>query len=214
MSNVRILLVDDHKMIRDGLKNLILKHERFKVIGECAGGRDAIRLSEEIKPDIVIMDISLPDLNGIEATIQIKSKHPEISVIMLSMHSDRRFVIESLKAGASGYVLKDMPFEELVLAMNSVLHGHIYVSAPVAGALIMDFLKHGEQGSAFSLLTDREREVLRLYADGKSTKEIAFILSLSGKTIETYRKQIMDKLKIRNIAELTKYAIREGLTTL
>ncbi|MDD5092357.1 MAG: response regulator transcription factor [Candidatus Wallbacteria bacterium] len=216
MAEVKILLVDDHKMVRDGLRNLILRHPGFVVIGESATGADGIRLAEELKPDIVIMDISLPDLNGVEATRRIVSRNPETQVLVLSMHADRRFVLESLKAGATGYVLKDQPFEELVTAIESALKKRIFVSAPVAGALIMDFIKRSENDpdSVFTVLSDRDREVLRLYADGKSTKEIARLLSLSVKTIETYRKQIMDRLEIRSIAELTKHAIREGLTSL
>lgn len=214
MSEIKILLIEDHKMVRDGIKNLLDRHNGFSVIGECATGEEGIKLSNTLRPNVVIMDISLPDISGIEATIRIKSDIPDIVIIMLSMHSDRRFVIESLKAGAMGYVLKDMPFEELEKAIISTFNKQIYISAPVSGPLIMDFINNNKHESSFQVLTEREREVLRLYADGKSTKEIAFLLSLSIKTIETYRKQIMDKLNIRNIAELTKYAIREGLTTL
>ncbi len=214
--SIRILLADDHKIIREGLRALLVNQRDIDVIGEAEDGRSTVKLSHELSPDIVIMDISMPDMNGIEAARQIISRDSRIKVIALSVHSDKRFVIEMLNAGASGYLLKDCAFEELANAIRIVMSNRSYLSPAITDVMIQDYrnLLSKETLSVFSLLSPREREILQLFAEGKSTKEIAFDLDISIKTVETHRQQIMKKLDIHTIAELTKYAIKEGLTTL
>lgn len=213
---IRVLLADDHKIVRDGLRTLLEKHADIVVLGEAEDGREALQLTKKLSPDVVVMDIAMPDLNGIEATRQILSEYPGIRVVALSMHSDKRFVSEMLKAGASAYLLKDCAFEELITAIRTVIKGKIYLSPGIAGVVIEDYVStdRKSESSVFSLLSDREREVLQLMAEGKSTKEVAAQLNVSIKTVETHRTNIMTKLDIHSIAELTKYAIREGLTSL
>jgi DNA-binding NarL/FixJ family response regulator len=212
----RIILADDHGIMREGLRALLEKQSGIEVIAEADNGRTTVELSRELKPDVVIIDIAMPDLNGIEATRQIVAESPGVKVIALSMHSDRKFVREMLSAGASGYMLKDSAFEELDKAVSTVNDNKTYLSPGIAETVVKDYLgKIVTDNSAASIaLTNREREVLQLYAEGKTTKQIASLLFLSIKTIETHRKQIMGKLGLNGIAELTKYAIREGLTSL
>ncbi len=188
----------------------------MEVVGEAENGRKTVQLVQELLPDVVIMDIAMPDLNGIEATRQIIANTPGVKVIALSMHSDRRFMVEMLNSGASGYLLKDCAFEELINAIRAVVANRIFLSPMIADTVIKDFtcLFSKINISVFSNLTSREREVLQLLSEGKTTKQIAFHLNVSVKTVETYRQQIMGKLDIHSIAELTKYAIREGLTSL
>jgi DNA-binding NarL/FixJ family response regulator len=175
-----------------------------------------VKLAQKLKPDVVIMDITMPDLNGIEATYQIMAELPNVKVIALSMHSDRRFVVGMLKAGASGYLLKDCAFDELIHTVHTVVSNRIYLTPGITDIVVDDYLRQMSttNSSVTSVLTAREREVLQLLAEGKTTKQIADHLYLSVKTIETHRRQIMLKLDIHSIAELTKYAIREGLTPL
>lgn len=212
--SIRIILADDHRIMREGLCHLLVKQQDFEMVAEADDGIMAARLTLQLSPDVVVMDVSMPNLNGIEATRQIIAKNPNVKVIALSMCSAKQFVVEMLKAGASGYMLKDCAFEELVYAIHTVLKGQIYLSPGIATFVIKDYLHSSkvDPSSVFSILTDREREVLQLIAEGKTTKEIAFFLNVSTKTIETHRQQIMNKLDIHSIAELTKYAIREGLT--
>lgn len=214
--SIKILLVDDHKIIREGIRSLLEKQPGMKVVAEADNGLTALQLVQKIVPDMVIMDIGMPDLNGIEATRQIVAKTPGVKVVALSMHLNKRFVVEMLKAGASGYLLKDCAFDELVQAIHAVVAHKTYLSPKIADTMIKDYIRlfPNIDFSVFSILTPREREVLQLLAEGKSTKEIASFLQLSVKTIETYRQQIMEKLDIHSVAELTKYAIREGLTSL
>jgi two-component system, NarL family, response regulator NreC len=216
MAKIRIVLADDHKIIRDGLRALIEKEKGMEVVDEASDGREAVKLAWETRPEIVIMDVNMPDLNGIEATRQITSKFPEIKVIALSMHSDRRFVAEMLKAGASGYLLKDCAFDELIHAINVVRSRKVYLSPGVSGIVVADYVEKlgSSENIAANVLSDREREVLQLITEGVSTKEIAEKLFLSAKTVETHRRQIMSKLNLFTVAELTKYAIREGLTSI
>jgi DNA-binding NarL/FixJ family response regulator len=212
----RIILADDHGIMREGLRALLEKQSGIEVSAEADNGRTTVELSRELKPDVVIIDIAMPDLNGIEATRQIVAESPGVKVIALSMHSDRKFVREMLSAGASGYMLKDSAFEELDKAVSTVNDNKTYLSPGIAETVVKDYLgKIVTDNSAASIaLTNREREVLQLFAEGKTTKQIASLLFLSIKTIETHRKQIMGKLGLNGIAELTKYAIREGLTSL
>lgn len=214
--STRVLLADDHRIIREGLRSLLQKQSDMEVVDEAQDGITAVRLTEKLHPDIVIMDIGMPDLNGIEAARQIVNRVKGVKVIALSMHSDKRFVLEMLKAGASGYLLKDCAFEELVDAIRAVNTGQIYLSNRVTGVVVDEFLHNrpGSGASAYNLLSPREREVLQLLAEGNTTKNIAAFLNVSTKTIETHRQQIMEKLNLHSVAELTKYAVKEGLTSL
>ena len=217
LKEVRIIIADDHKIFRQGLRNLLEKYSNLKVIAEAQDGASAVKTSLELMPDLVIMDISMPGLNGIEATRQIKGKvNKKIAVIMLSMYSDWHFIIESIKAGATGFLLKDCTFEELTGAIQAVVNNKTYLSAPITDTLIKDYIFNIAQDdqTAFSILTPREREILQLISEGSSTKDIAHNLNISIKTVETHRQQIMEKLNIHSVAELTKYAIRQGITSL
>jgi DNA-binding NarL/FixJ family response regulator len=214
--SIRVLLADDHKIIRQGLRSLLEKQQDMEVVAEAEDGRSAVRLAAEMAPDVVIMDVTMPDLNGIEATRQILSKSPDIKVVALSMHSDASFITEMLKSGAAGYLLKDCAFEELANAIRTVLGNQTYLSPAISGVVLEDYV-HRLSKTGFSspdALSDREREVLQLMAEGYSTKKIAQKLHISVKTVETHRRQMMSKLDIHTIAELTKYAIRRGLTSL
>jgi DNA-binding NarL/FixJ family response regulator len=215
--SIRIVVADDHKIMREGLRALLDKQSDMQVVAEAEDGLTAVRMARELSPDVVIMDIAMPDLNGIGATKKIKAESPAVKIIALSMHSDRRFIAEMFRAGASGYLLKDHSFEELSTAIRVVVANRIYLSPSIAGIVIEDYihqLQKDEGSSVTSVLTDREIEVLQMIAEGNSTKEIALRLHVSAKTVETHRRQIMEKLNIFSVAELTKYAIRQGLTTL
>jgi DNA-binding NarL/FixJ family response regulator len=213
----RILIADDHRLMREGLHILLEKQKDFEVIAEAGDGRTAVRLSEELSPDIVIMDVSMPELNGIEATRTIITKDPHTKVIALSMLSNNTFAIEMFKAGSSAYVIKDCASEELTYAVRAALKGQLYLSPIMVAFFVKGFLQKSDKGnpsSAFSILTNREREVLQLFAEGKTTKKIAALLQVSPKTVETQRQNIFRKLDINNLVELTRYAIREGLISL
>ena len=212
---MKILLVDDHKMMRDGLR-AILEKEDLEVVGEAASGREALAQARRLRPQVVVMDISMPDLNGIDATGKLLAELPGVKVIALSMNSDRRYVLAMFKAGAVGYLLKNAASEELIAAVRAVADDLTYVSPAIASLIVDDALdgKRPGQGPALRTLSLREREVLQLLAEGKSSKDIAARLDIAVPTVETHRRQIMDKLGLRTIAELTKYAIREGLTSL
>jgi DNA-binding NarL/FixJ family response regulator len=212
----RIVLADDHKIVLDGLSSLLAGYPEFDVVGRASDGFEAVRLAETLRPDVMILDIGMPGLNGVETTRRILERWPRTRVIILSMHAEGRFILESLKAGAAGYLLKESAFEELIAAVRTVRSGQSYLSTAITATVIRDYVRHlqGSDTTAFSVLSVREREVLQLFAEGAVTKEIASKLGVSVKTIETYRKNIMDKLDIRSIAELTKYAIREGITNL
>lgn len=214
--SIKILLADDHIITRQGLRSLLETQSDIEVVAEAQDGRTAVRLTRQLLPDIVIMDVSMPDLNGIEATHQIISDFKNIKVIALSMHSDTLYVAEMLKNGASGYLLKDCAFDELIQAIRIVITGKTYLSPAISGVVVDDYLHRlsKSESSSADVLTDREREVLQLMAEGKSTKQIARHLYISTKTVETHRRQIMNKLNLHSVAELTKYAIKKGLTSL
>ena len=213
---MRIVLADDHQIVRDGLRALLEKETDMEVIAEAEDGQSAVKLTAELKPSVVVMDIGMPDMNGIEATRQIVASHPDVKVIALSMHSDKRFVGGMLKAGASGYLLKDCAFGELANAIRAVTQGQTYLSPQVTHVVVQGYVRQaGPRAPAGAdVLTGREREVLQLLAEGKSTKDIAALLKLSARTVETHRQQIMNKLNIHKAAELVKYAIREGVISL
>jgi len=212
---IKVLLADDHKIFRDGLRTLIEK-EGMEVVGEAENGRKAIKQTEKLVPNVIVMDVSMPDMNGIEATRKIIAGAPGVKVIALSMHSDRRFVLGMLEAGASGYLLKDCAFGELATAINQVLTGNTYLSPQIADVVVKGYLNKGADAAASggAVLTSREREILQLIAEGLTAKEIAAHVFLSIKTIETHRRNIMQKLNMKSTADLTKYAIREGLVSL
>ncbi len=211
---IRILLVDDHVIMRQGLCALLEKEPGMEVVGEAATGREAVRLAHQCKPDIIIMDVSLPDLNGIDATRQIKSDVPTVKILGLSMHCDGQFATDMLRSGASGFLLKTSGSEELSRAIHEILAERTYMSPDVAALVANTFVRRDGDGGAADHLTPRQREVLQLYAAGLSTKEIAVRLGRSVKTVEMHRQNVMDKLKMRSIADLTKYAIRKGMASL
>lgn len=209
---IKILLADDHQILRDGIRNVIEKNTTMKVVGEANNGREAIKLCTQLNPDVVIMDIAMEGLNGVEATARIVQENPEIKVIALSMHSNKRFVLGMFKAGAFGYLLKDCDTEELIKAIKTVAANQKYISQKISGIILNEFISgqpEDENG-----LTTREKEILQLIAEGKSSKEIGEILFLSSKTVDSHRKNIMDKLELFTIPDLTKYAIRTGLVSL
>lgn len=208
----KILLVDDHKILRDGLRNVIEKHVHMQVIGEAANGRDAIRKCDKLQPDIVIMDVSMEGLNGVEATKQITHASPGIKVIGLSMHSNKRFILGMFKAGAFGYLLKDSDAEELIKAIETVASNKKYISQDISGTVLQELVSPTEETNPE--LSSREKEILQLITEGKSSREIADILFLSPKTVDAHRKNIMDKLDLHTLPALTKYAVRIGLTSL
>lgn len=220
---MRILLCDDHRLMREGLRS-ILEREGLTVVGEAANGREAIELARRLLPDLVLMDISMPELNGVDATRHLSEELPAIKVIALSMNADRRYVLTMFAAGAAAYLIKNSASEELIQAVRAVAADMKYVSPAVAGNVLdeclaragatppaVDVAAHAGSGKPLSA---REREVLQLLAEGKSSKDIAARLEIAATTVETHRRQIMDKLKLRSVAELTKYAVREGITSL
>ncbi len=214
--SISIILADDHKIIRDGLKSLLDKQPNMSVAGEAENGRRAVQLAIECQPDVIVMDITMPDMNGMEAAQQLSRELPNSKIIALSMHSDKRFVAGMLKAGAAGYLLKNSAFDELIDAIHTVLSGETYLSSQIATVVINDYVSHvpAEHVSKAHVLSSREREVLQLLVEGKATKQIAYELFVSIKTVESHRKNIMEKLNIDNLPDLTKFAIREGLTSL
>jgi len=213
---IRIVLADDHQIMREGLRSLLSQQEDMEVVAEAETGRSAVEQARACRPDVVIMDVTMPELNGIEATRQILEALPETKIIALSMHPDRRFVAEMFKAGASGYLLKLCASEELARAIHHVRAGHHYISPSIAGTVLKDYtnLLPPDADSPAALLSEREREVLQLLAEGLGTKEIARRLHISSKTIDTHRRQIMTKLDLHSVAELVRFAIREGITPL
>lgn len=213
--SIRIVLVDDHGLFRAGVLALLVDQSDMEVVGEAEEGLAAVKLATDLKPDVVLMDVSMKGMNGIEATRRILGKHPNTKVLCLSMHGEKQFVEAVLAAGASGYLLKDCSPKELVRALRSVTKGEAYLSPRIAALVVADYAAHltDHVSSPNLLLTGREREVLQLLAEGFSTAEIAERLHLSGKTVGTHREHLMKKLDIHNLAGLTKYAIRAGFTS-
>jgi DNA-binding NarL/FixJ family response regulator len=214
--SIRILLADDHAIVRQGLHSLLEKETDIEVVGEAENGREAMQLVRELQPDIVIMDITMPNLNGIDATHEIVTEFPKVKVIALSIHSHKQFIAAMLRAGASGYILKECLFSEFVQAVRTVAASGTYLSPKITNMVVSDYVERlaAATNSSLSKLSDREHEVLQLLAEGKSTKQIALELHVSPKAIEANRRHIMEKLNIHSIAELTKYAVYEGLTSL
>lgn len=212
---MNIIIADDHGIVRQGLKRMIAEHPDMTVVAEAGDGRTVIKLAKELTPDLIIMDISMPDLNGIEAASLILKQNPAIKIIALSMHSEKHFVVEMLKAGALGYILKSYLFDEVLKAIEAVRKNGYYLSPKITDVVIEDYIS-GQPLPDKSLLkglTTREREIIQLVAEGLTTKQIALNLNISPKTADANRRQIMAKLHIYNVAQLTKYAIREGLTS-
>jgi DNA-binding NarL/FixJ family response regulator len=213
MSGVRILVADDHGVVRKGLR-LILERHGFEVVGEAADGREVVRLADEVKPNLVIMDVGMPLLNGIDATAQVIHNDPRVGVIILSMHSDEGYLVRALSAGAKGYLLKESAEEDLIQAVRIVAQGRPFFSPRISQTLLDDYVRQLRQKGlqdSYDLLTEREKEVLQLIAEGKSNKEVATILDLSVYTVETHRTNLMQKLNLHNTAEIVLYAVRKKI---
>jgi RNA polymerase sigma factor (sigma-70 family) len=214
MRKIRVLLADDHTLIRAGLRLVVESHSDFVVAGEAADGRQAVEMAEALKPDVAVLDIGMPNLNGIEACLQIRERQPETQVVMLSMHSDEGYVLRALKAGAKAYLLKDSAEADLARAIHAAADGKSFFSPAVGKVLLEDYMRKLQRSGgedSYELLSPREREILQLVAEGKSSKEIANLLNLSVYTVETHRARVMQKLNLRGIPELILYAVRKGI---
>lgn len=214
MNKIRVLLADDHTLIRAGLRLVVEQQPDFAVAGEAENGRQAVAMADSLKPNVVVMDIGMPDLNGIEAARQIREQHPEIEIVMLSMHSDEGYVLRALKAGARAYLLKDSAEADLARAIHAAAEGKSFFSPAVGKVLLEDYMRKLQRTGAedsYELLSPREREVLQLVAEGKSSKEIANLLNLSVYTVETHRAKLMQKLNLKSMPELILYAVRKGI---
>ncbi len=211
---IRIILADDHAVMRRGLRLVLEEQPDFEIVGEASDGREAVALAENLTPDVAVLDITMPNLNGIEAARQVKAKIPSASIVVLSMHSDESFVLRALKAGARGYVLKEARESELISAIRLVYDGKSYFSPAVSRLLVEDYvrqLQSRDVEDSYELLTLREREILQLIAEGKSNKDIANMLRLSLYTVETHRSNILEKLNLHSVPELILYAVRKGV---
>ena len=214
MGKIRIVLADDHMILRKGLRSLLEAEKRFEIVGEGENGNEVVRLVDELDPDIIVMDISMPNLNGVEATKRVKKHHPDTKVIILSRHKDEEFIFQALNAGADGYLIKESAPSELISAIESVLRGDSYLSPSVSRVVVDDYIKkanHTELVDKFESLTSREVEVLQLLAEGFSVKEISENLHVSKNTVNSHRTHIMEKLDIHSTAKLIQYAIQKGL---
>src|SRR6476646_6166483 len=212
MKRIRILLADDHAVVRQGFKMILSAHADMEIVGEAGNGREAVQLAEELRPDVVVMDVAMPELNGIEATRRVTEAVPHSRILALSMHKDSVYVREILRAGARGYLLKDAPAGDLVSAIRALASGEGYLSPAVSNAVLDDYRKHVT--NPIDLLSSREREVLQMLAEGKTNKEIAVILNLSVYTVDAHRGRIMEKLNLHSINELVRFAVRNGLIDL
>jgi len=211
----KVLLADDHRMVRQGLRAMLERIAGLEVVGEADDGQEAVKLAHRLIPDVVVMDVAMPKLNGIEATRRLRQELPKIKVVALSMHQDRQFVMGMLKAGASGYLLKDSAFRELSTALGEVMAGRTYLCPEVAQVVVGEMHQPQSPGDQpLAQLTSREREILQLIAEAKASKEIAEMLNISIKTVYTHRRNIMEKMQAKNLAELTRLALRHGLTQL
>lgn len=211
---IRVLIADDHGVVRAGIRLLLGGAVEVQVVGEASNGLEAVRFAQDLRPDVVVMDVAMPGMSGIEATRQLRQVVPEARVLMLTMHSDEDYFFEAVRAGASGYVLKESSPGEVIDAVRTVARGGVAFHAELARKLLDDYLRRvesGEEGESYSRLTDREREILRLTAEGRSARETADLLTLSPKTVERHRTNIMDKLGLHNRSELIRYALRKGL---
>ena len=211
---IRIVLADDHVVMRNGLKLLLERQPNFEVAGEAINGREAVEICEKQKPDVLVLDIAMPNLNGIEAARQITAKMPQVAIVILSMHSDESYVLRALKAGARAYLLKDSAEADLINAIRAVSEGKAFFSPAISKMLVEDYMRRLEQRGvedSYELLTTREREILQLLAEGKSNKEVAAMLNLSLYTVETHRGNILQKLNLHSVPELILYAVRKGV---
>jgi DNA-binding NarL/FixJ family response regulator len=208
---IRVLLADDHALVRAGIRSLLGAMAEVEVVGEASSGEEALDLAQRQHPDVVLMDIAMRGITGLEAAAAMRERLPSVRVVILSMHSGEEYVLQALRAGAAGYLLKDAATGELELALRSVMRGESWLSPAVSRQVVEGYVQRTGGETAPEVLTARQREVLRLVAGGKSTKEIAFLLNLSVKTVETHRAQIMDRLGIRDVAGLVRYALRTGL---
>jgi DNA-binding NarL/FixJ family response regulator len=213
MKKIRVLLADDHTIVRKGLRSLLEDEANIQVVGEAEDGREAVRMTQQLLPDVVLMDISMPGLSGLEATRQIKERFPEVNVLVLTRHANEEYVLQILQAGASGYVVKKAAPAELMLAIQAVYRGDSFLSPAISREVIEEYTRRAGAND-YDRLTDREREVLQLIAEGRSNREIAELLHVSMKTVENHRANLMDKLGLRSVAELTRYAIRKGIISL
>ena len=214
--NIRVVVADDHTIIRSGLRMLLEREAGFEVVGEASDGRQAVELAESLKPDVIMLDIGMPNLNGIEATRQIVQKLPRTRVVVLSMHSDESYVLKALKSGARGYLLKDSAESDILNAIRAVSEGKAYFSPEISKMLVDDYMRQMQQRGvedSYELLTAREREILQLLAEGKSNKDISSALNLSPYTVETHRSNILQKLNLHSLPELILYAVRKGVIT-
>lgn len=208
---IRVLLADDHALVRAGIRSLLSAMAEVTVVAEAASGEEALALAAREQPDVVLMDIAMKGITGLDAAALMRERVPTVRVVILSMHSGEEYVLQALRAGAAGYLLKDAATGELELALRSVMRGESWLSPAVSRQVVEGYVQRTGGDAAPEVLTARQREVLRLVAGGKSTKEIAFLLNLSVKTVETHRAQIMDRLGIRDVAGLVRYALRTGL---
>lgn len=211
MSAIRVLLVEDHTLVRAGIRSLLNSVRDIDVVGEAGNGREGLKLVRKLEPDVVLMDISMPELNGMEATARITKSHPQAKVLMLSMHNDEEYVAQSLRAGARGYLVKGAATKELEQAIHAVMRGDIYISDTVSRSVVDKLMQDRSSGSALGNLTSRQREILQLVAEGYSTRDIAERLSLSVKTVEAHRTHLMDRLEIRDVPGLVRFAMKAGL---
>jgi DNA-binding NarL/FixJ family response regulator len=221
MKAIKVILVDDHSLVRAGIRSLILNIPGVEVIGEADNGRDAIKLIDDLNPDLVLLDIAMPELNGLEVVARISKEYSDTKVIILSMHTNEEYVVQALRSGSSGYLLKDAAPNELEIAVNAVMKGETYLSPAISKHVVDNYLRRISNISPdkdlspdiFTQLTSRQREILQLIAEGNSTKEIANKLNVSVKTVETHRMQLMDRIGIHDVAGLVRYAIRVGIIT-